>query len=101
MPASSPPSEYLKAPPGNEQLREKGTPCAELELDGPKWTDDQLLDCIVQHPILLNRPLVVTPLGTKLRRPSEAVLELLPVGQLPPFTKSDGEGVHDSGVRRS
>ena len=107
--------EYLKTPPSKEQLRElvaatgqgvrallreKGTPYAELGLADPKWSDDQLLDFIVQHPILLNRPLVVTPLGTKLCRPSEAVLELLPVGPLPPFTKSDGEVVHDSGVRR-
>jgi arsenate reductase len=107
--------EYLKTPPSKEWLRElaaatgqgvrallreKGTPYAELGLDDPTWTDEQLLDFIVQHPILLNRPLVVTPLGTKLCRPSEAVLELLPVGQLPPFTKSDGEVVHDSGVRR-
>jgi arsenate reductase len=107
--------EYLKAPPTKEQLRdlaaatgqgvrallrEKGTPYAELGLADPAWSDDQLLDFIVQHPILLNRPLVVTPLGTKLCRPSEAVLELLPVGPLPPFTKSDGEVVHDSGERR-
>jgi arsenate reductase len=107
--------EYLKTPPSKEQLRElvaamgqgvrallreKGTPYAELGLDDSKWTDEQLLDFVVQHPILLNRPVVVTPLGTKLCRPSEAVLELLPVGKLPPFTKSDGEVVHDSGVRR-
>ena len=107
--------EYLKTPPTKEQLRalvaatgqgvrallrEKGTPYAELGLADPKWSDDQLLDFVVQHPILLNRPLVVTPLGTKLCRPSEAVLELLPVGPLPPFTKSDGEVVHDDGVRR-
>ena len=87
--------------PVREALREKGTPHAELGLGDPKWTDDQLLDFIVRHPILLNRPLVRTPLGTKLCRPSEAVLELLPVGRLPPFTKSDGEVVHDDGVRRA
>ena len=81
-------------------LREKGTPYAALGLADPKWTDEQLLDFIVQHPILMNRPVVVTPLGTRLCRPSEAVLELLPVGQLPPFTKEDGEVVQDSGVRR-
>jgi len=82
-------------------LREKGTPYAELGLDDPGWTDDQLLDFIVQHPILLNRPLVVTPLGTKLCRPdSGSVLELLPVGKLPPFTKEDGEVVVDDGRRR-
>jgi arsenate reductase len=108
--------EYLKTPPGKEQLRalvaamgipvrallrEKGTPYAELGLGDPKWTDDQLLDFMVQHPILMNRPVVATPLGTKLCRPSEEVLELLPVGPLPPFTKSDGEVVVDSGKRRA
>lgn len=107
--------EYLKTPPTKAQLRElvaatgqgvrallreKGTPYAELGLADPQWSDEQLLDFIVQHPILLNRPIVVTPLGTKLCRPSEGVLELLPVGPLPPFTKADGEVVHDSGVRR-
>ncbi len=107
--------EYLKTPPSKAQLqllvaatgqpvrallREKGTTYAELGLGDPKWTDDQLLDFIVQHPILLNRPLVVAPLGTQLCRPSEAVLELLPVGKLPPFTKEDGEVVEDDGVRR-
>ena len=83
-----------------EVLRDKGTPFAELDLANPKWTDNELLDFIDQHPILINRPLVATPLGTKLCRPSEAVLELLPVGQLPPFTKEDGEVVTDDGVRR-
>jgi arsenate reductase len=107
--------EYLKTPPGKEQLRallrdmgmpvrqllrEKGTPFAELGLADPKWTDEQLLDFIVEHPILMNRPIVVTPLGTKLCRPSEEVLEILPVGPLPPFTKSDGEQVLDHGRRR-
>ena len=108
--------EYLKTPPSRDKLRElvaatgepvrallreKGTPYAELGLDDPKWTDEQLLDFVVQHPILMNRPLVVTPLGTKLCRPSsEAVLELLPVGRLPPFTKEDGEVVDDDGRRR-
>lgn len=108
--------EYLKTPPGKEKLREllaamdmpvrallrqKGTPYAELGLDDPKWTDEQLLDFMVQHPILMNRPIVVTPLGTKLCRPSEEVLEILPVpGPLPPFTKSDGEPVIDDGRRR-
>ena len=107
--------EYLKTPPSKEQLRdlvtatgkpvrallrEKGTPYAELGLADPKWTDEQLLDFIVRHPILMNRPVVVTPLGTKLCRPSEAVLELLPVGKLPNFTKEDGELVEDDGVRR-
>jgi arsenate reductase len=107
--------EYLKTPPSREQLRqlvaamgipvrellrEKGTPYAQLGLADPKWSDEQLLDFMVAHPILLNRPVVVTPLGTKLCRPSEEVLEILPAGPLPPFTKSDGEVVQDSGRRR-
>lgn len=107
--------EYLKTPPTRDEiralaaatgqplralLREKGTPFAELGLADPSITDDALLDAIEQHPILLNRPIVVTPLGTALCRPSEAVLELLPVGPLPPFTKSDGEVVQDHGRRR-
>jgi arsenate reductase len=108
--------EYLKSPPSRELLgqllsemgmpvrrllREKGTPYAELGLGDPKWTDDQLLDFIRQHPILMNRPVVRTPLGTALCRPSEAVFELLPVGPLAPFTKEDGEVVRDDGVRRT
>lgn len=108
--------EYLKTPPSKERLREmvaatgqpvrallreKGTPFAELGLDQPTWTDEQLLDFIVRHPLLLNRPVVVSPLGTALCRPSEAVLALLPVGKLPPFTKEDGEVVVDDGVRRA
>ena len=107
--------EYLETPPTRNQLRElvaatgqpvrallreKGTPYAELGLGDPARTDDQLLDFVVRHPILMNRPLVVTPLGTRLCRPSEAVLELLPVGKLPPFTKEDGEVVVDDGLRR-
>ena len=106
--------EYLRTPPSKAELRrlaeatgqplrallrEKGTPYAELGLGDPKWTDDELLDFIGQHPILLNRPLVVTPLGTRLCRPSERVLEILPVGPLAPFTKEDGERVIDSGRR--
>jgi arsenate reductase len=108
--------EYLKTPPGKEQLRalatamgvpvrallrEKGTPYAELGLGDAKWSDEQLLDFLVQHPILLERPVVITPLGTKLCRPSEEVLEILPVGPVPAFTKSDGEQVVDHGRRRS
>jgi arsenate reductase len=108
--------EYLKTPLSKEQLRallaamnlpvrellrEKGTPYAVLNLGDPKWTDDDLLDFIGQHPILLNRPIVETPLGTALCRPSEAVLELLPVDPLTPFTKEDGEVVHDTGARRA
>jgi len=109
--------EYLKTPPSKEELRtllaemgisvrellrEKGTPYAELRLGDPEWTDDQLLDFIGQHPILMNRPVVRTPVGTRLCRPSEAVLDILPVaGPLPPFRKEDGELVQDSGARRS
>ena len=108
--------EYLKTPPSNEQvrqllaemnlpvrqlLREKGTPYAELGLADPKWSDEQLLDFIEQHPILMNRPVVRTPLGTALCRPSEAVLEVLPVPKLPSFKKEDGVFVEDSGLRRA
>lgn len=107
--------EYLKTPPSRDELRslladmglgvrailrEKGTPYAELGLGDAKWSDEQLLDFIAQHPILLNRPIVRTPLGTALCRPSEVVLELLPVPALVPFAKEDGEVVHDSGARR-
>jgi arsenate reductase len=107
--------EYLKTPPSKEQLlqllaemempvrdllREKGTPYGGLGLADPGWSDEQLLDFIQQHPILMNRPVVRTALGTKLCRPSEAVLELLPVPKLPPFRKEDGELIEDSGVRR-
>jgi len=106
--------DYLKTPPSRERLREllssmgmsvrellreKGTPFVELALGDPKWTDDQLLDFIELNPILMNRPIVETPLGVALCRPSEAVLPLLPVGVLSPFTKEDGEVVHDRGVR--
>ncbi len=80
-------------------LREKGTPFAELQLGDPSLSDDALIEAILQHPILLNRPIVVSPLGTRLCRPSEAVLELLPVAPLPPFTKEDGEQVVDHGRR--
>jgi arsenate reductase len=107
--------EYLKTPPSaaeirslldamgmsvRQLLREKGTPYAELGLDDPKWTDEALLDFIARFPILMNRPIVQTPLGVRLCRPSEAVLDLLPVGRLPPFTKEDGEVVVDDGRRR-
>jgi arsenate reductase len=73
-------------------LREKGTPYAELGLDDPKWSDDQLLDFMMAHPILINRPIVVTPKGVRLCRPSERVLNLLPP-QLGEFVKEDGERV--------
>ncbi len=107
--------EYMTALPGRDEiralvaatgqplralLREKEAAFTELGLADPALGDDALLDAIQQHPVLLNRPIVVTPLGTALCRPSEAVLELLPVGPLPPFTKEDGEAVHDSGKRR-
>ena len=107
--------EYLKTPPTKDELRaliarmgtpvrallrEKGTPYADLKLDQTTWTDDELLDFMLQHPILINRPIVVTPLGVKLCRPSEEVLELLPVGRIPAFTKEDGETVRDTGHRR-
>lgn len=107
--------EYLKTPPGRDKLlelvtamggsvrsvlRQKGTPYAELQLDDPKWTDDQLLDFMVAHPVLMNRPIVVTPLGTRLCRPSEAVLDILPSPQLAPFAKEDGEPVIDAKGQR-
>lgn len=107
--------EYLKTPPSRETLvklladaglsarevlREKGTPYAELGLADPKWTDDQLLDAIGQHPILMNRPIVVTPLGTKLCRPSETVLDILPNPQRGAFNKEDGEAVVDGKGQR-
>ena len=107
--------EYLKTPPSRETLveliaalgipvrgllRRKGTPYDELRLDDPKWTDEQLIDFIVQHPILMNRPVVVTPLGARLCRPSEAVLDILPSPQRGPFTKEDGEVVIDAQGRR-
>jgi arsenate reductase len=103
--------EYLKAPPAKERLaalvaamgmpvrellRRKGTPYDELGLDDPKWTDEQLLELMVQHPILINRPIVVTPLGTRLCRPSELVLDILPSPQRGAFTKEDGEAVIDA-----
>jgi arsenate reductase len=100
--------EYLKTPPSKatlqelvkamgigarELLRAKGTPYAELGLGDGKWTDDDLLNFIVQHPILMNRPVVLTPLGAKLCRPSEAVLDILPDPQRAAFSKEDGEAV--------
>jgi arsenate reductase (glutaredoxin) len=98
--------EYLKTPPSREQLRaliaamripvrallrEKGTPFAQLGLADPKWTDDQLIDFVLQYPILINRPIVVTPIGTRLCRPSEVVLEILPNPHIGRFVKEDGE----------
>lgn len=107
--------EYLKTPPTKARLaelvaatgqgvraliREKGTPYAELGLDQPRWSDDQLLDFMVAHPILINRPLVVSPLGVKLCRPSEVVLDILPNPQQGAFAKEDGEQVVDAQGRR-
>jgi arsenate reductase (glutaredoxin) len=107
--------EYLKTPPTKARLqellaamgtgprallREKGTPYEELDLANPKWGDDALLDFMLQHPILINRPIVETPLGTRLCRPSELVLDLLPQAQQGAFIKEDGEAVvNDKGQR--
>lgn len=108
--------EYLIAPPSREELRtmiaeagltvreairEKGTPFAQLGLDDPSLTDDQLLDAMLDHPILINRPFVVTPLGTRPARPSEALLDILPPDIFTgAFTKEDGEQVLDDQGRR-
>ena len=74
-------------------LREKGTPYAELGLEDTKLSDDQLLDAMLAHPILINRPIVVTEKGVRLCRPSETVLEILPNASIGTFTKEDGEVV--------
>jgi len=79
-----------------ELLRTKEEIYSELGLDDPKWTDQEIIDVMLQHPILINRPLVVTSLGTKLCRPSELVLEILPDPQQGAFTKEDGEQVVDA-----
>ncbi|GAA4164174.1 arsenate reductase (glutaredoxin) [Shinella granuli] len=107
--------EYLQEPPTRDQLatmiadagltvreaiREKGTPYADLGLDNPDLTDDQLLDAMVATPTLINRPFVVTPLGTRLARPSEAVLAILPDTFKGPFFKEDGEQVLDQEGKR-
>ncbi|KUM44837.1 arsenate reductase (glutaredoxin) [Pseudomonas sp. EpS/L25] len=99
---------YLETPPDQAQLerlidalgiplrdllRQKGTPYAELGLDDPHLSDAELIAAMLRHPILINRPIVVTPLGTRLCRPSERVLEILPDPQRGPFVKEDGEGV--------
>jgi arsenate reductase len=98
--------EYLKTPPTRERLiellramkmrprellRRKGTPYDELGLDDPKWSDDQLIALMLEHPILINRPIVVTPRGVRLCRPSEVVLDILPNPEIGTFTKEDGE----------
>jgi arsenate reductase len=106
---------YLETPPSRDQLveliaacglsvrevlRNKGDVYDQLKLDEPTWTDDELVDFMVAHPILINRPIVVTPLGTRLCRPSELVIDLLPQPQQGPFTKEDGEVVIDAQGRR-
>ena len=106
---------YLETPPSKEQLkkliadmgipvrdilRQKGTPYEELDLGNAKWNDEELLDFMMAYPILINRPIVVTPLGTKLCRPSEAVLDILVNPQMSAFSKEDGEVViNEKGLR--
>ncbi len=107
--------EYLQTPPSRAVLvqmiadagltvraaiREKGTPYSDLGLDDPDLSDDALLDVMLEHPILINRPFVITPLGTRLCRPSELVLDILPTPQQAPFTKEDGEKVIDEHGQR-
>jgi len=107
--------EYAKSPPSRaalirmiadaglsvrQALREKDTPYAELGLDNPDLSDDQLLDAMLAHPILINRPFVVTPLGTRLSRPSELVLQILPETHKGAFAKEDGEKVLDADGKR-
>jgi arsenate reductase (glutaredoxin) len=107
--------EYLKTPPSRGELldligrmgisvrsllRRKGTPYDELKLDDPALTDDDLLDAMMAHPILINRPIVITPIGVKLCRPSEAVLDILPHPQRGAFSKEDGEAVVDTDGKR-
>jgi arsenate reductase (glutaredoxin) len=107
--------EYLKTPPTREELqgllqamglgvrdilRRKGTPYDELGLDDPGLSDDQLFDAIERHPVLMQRPIVVSPLGVRLCRPSELVLDILPQPQQGPFTKEDGEVVIDAKGQR-
>jgi len=107
--------EYLKTPPSRERLvelvsqmgiaprallRQQGTPYADLDLGNSKWTDDELIDVMIAHPILINRPIVVTAKGTRLCRPSEIVLDILPNPDIGPFTKDDGEVVIDATGKR-
>ena len=107
--------EYLKTPPARallvqlidragltprQLLREKGTPYAELGLDDGALSDDALVDAMMAHPVLINRPLVVTPIGVRLCRPSEVVLDILPEPQRGAFAKEDGERVVDANGRR-
>ncbi len=107
--------EYLKTPPSRAELvsligrmgipvrdvlRRRGTPYDELKLDDLGLTDDDLLDAMMAHPILINRPIVVTDKGVKLCRPSETVLDILANPQRAPFSKEDGEAVVDAGGNR-
>jgi arsenate reductase (glutaredoxin) len=107
--------EYLKTPPDRatlkaliaamgspvrDVLRAKGTPYEALGLGDPKWSDDQLIDFMLEHPILINRPIVITQHGTRLCRPSETVLDILPQAQRGAFNKEDGEPVVDAEGRR-
>lgn len=107
--------EYLKTPPNRELLvrliermgisvrallREKGTPYSDLGLQDETLTDEQLLDAMMAHPVLINRPIVVSPIGVRLCRPSEAVLDILPSEQKGQFSKEDGEAVVDADGRR-
>ena len=107
--------EYLKTPPTRDELvdllrrmaitprellRRKGTPYDALGLDDPTFGDDALIDRMIEQPILINRPIVVTPLGVRLCRPSEAVLDILPNTQRAAFSKEDGEAVVDAGGQR-
>ncbi|MER8857568.1 arsenate reductase (glutaredoxin) [Mesorhizobium sp. M0757] len=107
--------EYLNTPPSRAKLveliaamgisprallRTKDTPYEELGLADPKWSDDQLIDAMLQHPILINRPIVVTPLGVVLARPSELVLGVLPNPDVGPFAKEDGEVIIDAEGKR-
>jgi arsenate reductase len=107
--------EYLKNPPDRATLvdliqraglsvrgavREKGTPLLELGLDDPGTTDEQLIDAMLSHPILINRPFVVTPVGVRLCRPSEVVLDILPTPQRAAFSKEDGEAIVDEQGKR-
>jgi arsenate reductase (glutaredoxin) len=107
--------EYLGAPPSCERLteliaamgipvrallREKGTPYAELGLADPKWSDDELIDFMVAHPILIDRPIAVTPKGVRLCRPSERVLDLLPNPDIGGFVREDGEVVGAAAGKR-
>ncbi len=108
--------EYLKTPPSRDELlslidrmkipvrdllRRKGTPFDELKLGDPALTDGQLIDAMMANPILMNRPVVVTPLGVKLCRPSETVLDILPNPQRGPLAKEDGQVVVDAGGQRA